>query len=142
MQRVNELIEAIMEIYFEEVDTVKRYMILSELEKSIKEARSVTIEQIESLEHFRDIVDNKVPLEMPQLPDDYFLEKMSEVVSKVGGNRVLLSKTFKIGDLTELENIDSLDVVEIILEFEEILGIDIDLEIDDDTTLGDLLNLR
>lgn len=53
MSKVNELIEALSDIYFGEENTSERYKILSEIENAVKEMRSITVQQIDSLDRLR-----------------------------------------------------------------------------------------
>ena len=138
MQKVNELIEAIMEIYFEEENTCERYKIFEAVEKAMKEARAVTSEQIENLDNFRTEY-NKVD------DEDILLDRMSKVVSDASGTTVLLTRSLKMYELGMIGHIDSLDMVELIMNFEEILDIDIDTDDgspDPNMTIGDILDLR
>lgn len=138
MQSVNELIEALMEIYFDEENTAERYKIFAEVEKAMNEARAVTVEQIENLEEFR--------AQFPSIEekDAKVLAKMSVAVAEAALlDEVLLTRETTIQDISEMGDIDSLDMVELTMMFEEILNIDIEqAPPEPETTIGDLLDMR
>lgn len=138
MQSVNELIEALMEIYFDEENTAERYKIFAQVEKAMNEARAVTVEQIENLEEFR--------AQFPSIEekDAKVLAKMSVAVAEAALlDEVLLTRETTIQDISEMGDIDSLDMVELTMMFEEILNIDIEqAPPEPETTIGDLLDMR
>lgn len=138
MQSVNDLIEALMEIYFDEENTAERYKIFAEVEKAMNEARAVTVEQIENLEEFR--------AQFPSIEekDAKVLAKMSVAVAEAALlDEVLLTRETTIQDISEMGDIDSLDMVELTMMFEEILNIDIEqAPPEPETTIGDLLDMR
>lgn len=138
MQSVNDLIEALMEIYFDEENTAERYKIFAQVEKAMNEARAVTVEQIENLEEFR--------AQFPSIEekDAKVLAKMSVAVADAALlDEVLLTRETTIQDISEMGDIDSLDMVELTMMFEEILNIDIEqAPPEPETTIGDLLDMR
>lgn len=138
MQSVNDLIEALMEIYFDEENTAERYKIFAEVEKAMNEARAVTVEQIENLEEFR--------AQFPSIEekDAKVLAKMSVAVAEAALlDEVILTRETTIQDISEMGDIDSLDMVELTMMFEEILNIDIEqAPPEPETTIGDLLDMR
>jgi|SRR6478609_2643920 len=140
MQSVNDLIEALMEIYFDEENTAERYKIFAEVEKAMNEARAVTVEQIENLEEFR------AQFSFPSIEekDAKVLAKMSVAVAEAALlDEVILTRETTIQDISEMGDIDSLDMVELTMMFEEILNIDIEqAPPEPETTIGDLLDMR
>ena len=138
MQGVNELIEALMEIYFDEENTAERYKIFAQVENAMNEARAVTVEQIENLEEFR----SQFP--SIELKDAKVLAKMSVAVAESALlDEVILTRETTIQDISEMGDIDSLDMVELTMMFEEILNIDIEhAPPEPETTIGDLLDMR
>lgn len=138
MQSVNDLIEALIEIYFDEENTAERYKIFAQVEKAMNEARAVTVEQIENLEEFR--------AQFPSIEekDAKVLAKMSVAVADAALlDEVLLTRETTIQDISEMGDIDSLDMVELTMMFEEILNIDIEqAPPEPETTIGDLLDMR
>lgn len=142
MSRVDELIEALMEEYFDEDNTCERYKIFDKVEKAMKEARAVTREQIEHLEDFRAEY-NKA--EYVEDEEEILLKRMSKAVSDAAGTTVLISRSLTMHELGRIGLIDSLDMVELVMLFEEILGVDVDTDggiPDPDMTIGDILDLR
>lgn len=140
MPSLNEIIDLLMEHYFSTKDTAERYAILHKVEEASKYMKQITVNEIANAE-----IASKAPMVAPQpppTPEEYYLDKMSEVVSTASGNKIYLTRNFTIYNISELENIDSLDMVEITLEFEEILGVEISLEEHPDTTLGEILDRR
>lgn len=125
MSRVDDLIEALMEEYFEEDSTAERYKIFEKVEKAMCDARAVTKHQIDNAEYIK---------------EGDLLKKMSEVVSNANGNTVYLSRTATLKSILDLGQIDSLDIVEIVMEFEMILNIDITYEDNPDITIGELID--
>lgn len=138
MQSVNELIEALMEIYFDEENTAERYKIFAQVEKAMNEARAVTVEQIENLEEFR------AQFPSTEEKDAKVLTKMSVAVAEAALlDEVILTRETTFQDISEMGDIDSLDMVELTMMFEEILNIDIEqAPPPPETTIGDLLDMR
>lgn len=138
MQNLNEIIDALKNLYFNEDNTDSRYKILEEVENAIAEVRLVTVEQNKNLTEFR----TKFPT--MDAPDAKVLVQMSDVVAKAGMlDEVFLTRETTVGDIAEMGCIDSLDMVEIIMLFEEILNIDITGEpVEPETTIGSLLDKR
>ena len=131
MPSVNDLIEALMEVYFEEEDTTQRYAIFEKVEKAIRDARAVTAEQIALVED--------------RSSEDILLEKMSKIVSNNSGVKVHLTPSITFYEISQIGTLDSLDMVEIVMNFEEILDVDIESDggtPDPDMTIRDVLNLR
>lgn len=137
MSRVDELIEALMEEYFDEENTCERYKIFEKVEKAMKEARAVTCEQIENLEEFRSQFTVAVE-------DAKVLSQMSDVIRTAGMlDQVFLTRETTFQEISEMGCIDSLDMVEITMTFEEILNVEIGGEPPEpETTIGDILDLR
>lgn len=137
MSRVDELIEALMEEYFDEDNTCERYKIFEKVEKAMKEAREVTGEQIENLEKFRS---QYTSIE----EDEKVLSKMSDVICKAGMlDHVFLTRETTFQEISEMGCIDSLDMIEITMNFEEILNVEIGGELaEPETTIGEILDLR
>jgi|AGFT01.1.fsa_nt_gi hypothetical protein len=140
MPSLNEIIDLLMEHYFGTEDTAERYAILHKVQEATQYMKQITVNEITNAE-----IASKAPMVAPQpppTPEEYYLEKMSEVVSNAHGSKIYLTRSFTIHDITELENIDSLDMAEIIITFEEIIGVDISLEEHPDTTLGEILDRK
>lgn len=138
MSKVDELIEALMEEYFDEDNTCERYKIFEKVENAMKEARAVTCEQIENLEEFRSYY--------AEDSEGDLLVLMSKAVSDAAGTNVLLTRSLKMYELGMIGHIDSLDMVELIMIFEEILNVDITTDDggtpDPNMTIGEILDLR
>lgn len=137
MQRVNDLIEELMEIYFDEENTAERYKIFAEVEKAMNEARAVTVEQIENLEEFR------AQFQSIEEKDAKVLAEMSKVVATAAMvDEVFLTRETTIGEISQIGDIDSLDMVEIVMTFEGILNIEIDADVSHEASIGDFLDQR
>lgn len=146
MPNVLDLIEALDEMYFNETSSIERYNILNKLELAIDQMRTITANEIRNAE----IAERSPNIEpsIEQLLENHIIDiaklaKINKLVQNFTPDEVNLSMQSKVLDIEKYSDVDSLDMMEILVDIEEILDIDLLHDnVSDDATIQDLFNLR
>jgi acyl carrier protein len=120
MPSLYQVLHDLESVYMNETSSVKRYMILNEIEEKMKTLRSITINTM---------VDKDYTVNHHNLSK---LRRIFSESSSVDLDEVtdLLQPESTLDDITWVLGMDSLDVVELIMYIEE----EFNIEIDDNTT--------
>lgn len=138
MPNVLDLIEALDEMYFNEKSSTERYKILHTLEEAIATMRLISANEIKNEQD----AENLPQIEL--ISDEMLLAEIANMVRKHTTDDVQISFDSKVLDIENYNDIDSLTMMEILIDIEIILGIEIFniSNFSDETTFQDIFNIR
>ena len=131
-EKVNQAILLLVSAYFETNNTIERYNILHEVEKSINRCRELT----SSISELQELIEE----ENLKTEKSSNIKKIKKILETYTGDVMNITPSTTIDEIANEGELDELDMFEFVLQIEMELDIDIEA-IYNHTTIGDILSL-